>query len=335
MEDDIFVSVQELKQLRRGAIELLETTIVNRYRRKIDLCDKNLCGTQEIDRAISGLSTNNYKTEIIMVVYVETKEQLLLAIDSDLFTAIYIDCGVYEKCWRNSELKTAVQQIHTSGKKAYFVMPHIFRMDTAKIYMEYNFFLQENIFDGVMVRNLESFEFLKQLKYKGEILSDYHVYIANNWSRDFWEKNGVTRKTHSLELTANEINKLEQKNMELVIYGYTPNMISAQCIKKTTRGCNHYSEIIKIKDRINKEISVKSYCDYCYNIVYHHCPTVLFDELDECMRIHPSVYRVNFTLETKAETKKVLEIIEYIKKKNVVLSLDIETTKGHFRQGIR
>ena len=335
MEDDIFVSVQELKQLRRDAIEYLETTIVSQYRRTLDLCDKKFCGIKEAGRVISGLGTTAYKAEMDMVVYVETKEQLLLAIDSDLFTAIYIDCGVYEKCWENSELKIAVQQIHTSGKKAYFVMPHIFRIDTAKIYMAYNFFLQENLFDGVMVRNLESFEFLKQLKFTGEILLDHHVYIANNWSGDFWANNGATRKTHSLELTVNEINKLEQQNMELVIYGYTPNMISAQCIKKTTRGCNHHSEIIKIKDRINKEIPVKSYCDYCYNVVYHYCPTVLFDELDECMRIQPSVFRVNFTLETKEETKKILEIIEYIKKKNVVLSLDIETTKGHFRQGIR
>lgn len=325
MDEDIFIPVQQLNQLRRDGLLQLEQELVSRYRRIALVKNKIVKEYEALER----------EEQIPMTVYVETREQLELILEVPIFRKIYMDANVFGKVWKNKMLETYVRRIHSLGKQAYLVLPHIFRNDTIKLYKDSFQNLLDAQLDGIMVRNLEGFAFLKDQGYTGEILLDHHVYMYNNSAVRFWERNGASGMTDALELTAREIKGISQNNMELVVYGYTPNMISAQCIKKTKDKCTHATDIIKIKDRINKEISVKSCCDYCYNVVYNTCPTCLFDEYFELQMLAPRSLRISLTIENKKEVERVIEAATkfYYEKTNDLT--EIETTKGHFRRGVR
>ncbi|MFI3207666.1 MAG: DUF3656 domain-containing protein [Eubacteriales bacterium] len=325
MDEQVFVPVQQLNQIRRQALAQLEDAIVSAYRREEIPCEKEMVEEKCLEKS----------QPMGIHVGVASKEQLEVVLTQEIITNIYLDCNIINRVWMNSELGNILEEIHRKGKKAYLVMPHIFRNDSIQQYHQYHETLLSEQLDGVIIRNLESFEFLKEHDYQGKILLDHHVYICNNWTEKFWRRNGITQMTHSLELTSKEMMALNQSKMELLIYGYTPNMISAQCIKKTAGKCNHKSEIIKMNDRKNKEIPVKSCCDYCYNVVYHSVPTSLLDEKNEIIKMNPNSLRVNFTIESKEETSRVLEMLDdfyYSKDSN---SIELEVTKGHFRNAIK
>ncbi|MFI3170975.1 MAG: DUF3656 domain-containing protein [Eubacteriales bacterium] len=328
MDDNIFVPTQQLNQLRRDGIAVLERTIVDSFRRELKV--------EELVSPLERTSCSIIGGEIPCVAYVETLEQLEEVEQSGIFSSIYLDCNAIRKIWENQEYKTIVSRIKGHGKKVYIVMPHIFRDETASVFKGKlkEFFAIP--FDGIMIRNLESYQFLKEENYKGEIHLDHHVYTYNSWSMEFWERLGISKNTHALELTAKEINQLSQRNSGLVVYGYTPNMISAQCVQKTAKQCTHKSDMIIMKDRMGKDIQVKCCCDYCYNIIYNTCPTSLLDEKEEIRKINPAFLRVDFTVEGKLEVKEVIDSIGkfYYDISNNSLG-NRETTKGHFRRGVR
>ncbi len=327
-DDNIFIPIQQINQLRREGLQQLEEEIKREHRRSLPL--------EKIDSEIpmgSKKSEDNRFWE--MAVYVESLEQFEVICTESIFDKIYLDCNAINSIWDNSQIDNAIKKAREYKKAIYLVMPHIFRKETIQIYEIFYNKLKELTLDGIMVRNLEEFQFLRSHGYEGEVLLDHHVYAYNNKAIEFWDKQGVKGMTNSLELTANELRDLNQDEMELLIYGYIPTMVSAQCIKKTRGKCTHSTDIIKIKDRINKEINVKSCCDYCYNIVYNTCPISLLDEYDEIRRISPRSLRVAFTIESANEVRKVVaSIYDFVEKQGDTLR-DKETTKGHFRRGVK
>lgn len=94
--------------------------------------------------------------------------------------------------------------------------------------------------------------------------------------------------------------------MNWSIYGRLPLMISAQCLAKTTRGCDKKSGIYQLRDRKGTEFCVKCQCRFCYNIIYNSVPVSLFPELEAAERLGAGGWRLSFTLEGKEETRRVL-----------------------------
>lgn len=90
----------------------------------------------------------------------------------------------------------------------------------------------------------------------------------------------------------------------MVVYGYLPMMVSAQCVQKNLNGCNHSYSLVRLKDRMGKYFPVKSYCTSCYSVIYNSLPLGLVKEADEIRSMHPAAVRLNFTIETLEETKK-------------------------------
>ena len=55
----------------------------------------------------------------------------------------------------------------------------------------------------------------------------------------------------------------------MIIYGYYPMMISAQCLKKTCERCEKKTDIATLTDRYKEQIPTKTVCDFCYNVIYN------------------------------------------------------------------
>ena len=56
----------------------------------------------------------------------------------------------------------------------------------------------------------------------------------------------MQRDTVPYELNEREIGKRDNTNSEMVVYGYLPMMVSAQCVQKNLNGCNHSYSLVPV-----------------------------------------------------------------------------------------
>ena len=138
------------------------------------------------------------------------------------------------------------------------------------------------------------------------------------------------RLTLPLELNSRELAALCRMDRkaphELVVYGRAPMMVSAQCIRKTLRGCDKRPVVMQLKDRKGALLPVKNNCTFCYNTILNAGPTVIYDREKELSEIGADSLRYEFTTETAKEVKEILSG-KRIWREN-------EFTRGHFKRGV-
>ena len=185
--------------------------------------------------------------------------------------------------------------------------------------------------DGFVIRNLEELGYLKALGLEGKAVGDYSLYSFNDLSQEFLENTGMLRTTVPLELNGKEIRRKNCNSSEMIVYGYYPMMVSAQCVKKTCGTCDHQSGTVQLKDRYGNHFMTKSFCDFCYTVIYNSVPTSLLEEMEQIKDAGVPVLRMNFTWESRKESKRLMELFVQ-KKENAYKMQDV--TKGHFKRGV-
>lgn len=342
IDDDIFVSVKELNELRRQAINELETIMLSPYKKDSYNKDYHSKNLKQINNSnIKSFNKNDgmessYKTTI----YVHTKEQLtaiktyLNSDDSINIAHVYIDYSLIKDESLNKNEFDFFKNLNIS---LYYAFPSIFRSNIAKDY-EINFNNINNLpFDGYLLKTLEQYEFIKNRTNKPYIF-DASIYAFNSFSKKvFIEDFKAKHVTVPFELNHKELSKLDYSNDEMVVYGYTKVMVSASCIHKTLKGCDKLKKTTNtlfIKDKRNAEFNTKLHCDYCYNTIYNSVPLALLDIKKDIQKMSLSYIRLEFTFEDKLEVLRILELFNssyYYNKNN---DLFFSHTKGHYKRGV-
>lgn len=325
MTEDLFVPMQELNELRREALAKLESKILSSYRRAAD----------EFSRAdIETKTEDDVKRLPRMYAYAERMEQIHALIREEAVSRIYMDVNAITRIWEQDpgEICRSARENH---KEIYLAMPHIFRADTRRRYEEHYQTLFLRSFDGVLVRNMESYMFLQDMEYEGDIVLDHHMYQFNNQSKEFWNSRGIHSFTAPIELNVRELAKLGVEEDEIVVYGYLPMMVSAQCVVKTTKGCRKKPEDLTITDRYHKDFRVCNRCDYCYNMIYNTAPLSLIDQKTEIDSLSVKAIRLSFTKESGDMVRKLVREFEavYLRGESYQ-EPDYEFTRGHFKRGV-
>lgn len=321
MEDNIFIPIQSINELRRNALEELQTKLLSVYRRE----NTGIISTEESN----GSEISKDKFEIMLNVYIEKESYLKEVLKFDEITAIYLDINMLDK-----PIKTYIELCHRANKKCMLVMPHIFRNTKQTSFDFYKHLLDENL-DGIVIKNYEEFEYLKSLGYNKAIIVDANVYTFNELSHRFWEGRQISYDTAPVELNYRELANRGIRDSELIVYGYLPMMVSAQCVHKTIEGCNKTSTELFLKDRMNKQFMVRNNCKFCYNTIYNCQPLVLLDNEKEIRALSPRSLRLNFTIEDPKEVSSIVQqyINCFIYHKPVKNAFH-EFTRGHFKRGI-
>ncbi|MFA9377390.1 MAG: DUF3656 domain-containing protein [Lachnotalea sp.] len=321
MEDHIFIPIQSINELRRNALEQLQDKLLQVYQRGLLQTKPEITALKPKKMEPKSLNTIN--------VYIENDSYLYEILKFDEIYSIYIDANAVKK-----PIKTYIDLCHKANKKFILVMPHIFRNSPATGFRQDSNMLDQDL-DGVVIKNYEEFEYLKELDFKKEIIIDHNVYTFNGVSREFWENLHIAYDTAPLELNYKELMDRGVRESELIVYGYLPMMVTAQCIHKTLEGCNKASTKLYIKDRINKQFFVRNNCKYCYNTIYNCQPLVLLDNEKEINSLAPRSIRLNFTIEDAKEiapiVQKYIDCFIYHKPVHNTLS---DFTRGHFKRGI-
>lgn len=339
MDGDIFIPVQSLNELRRSGMEALEQKLLQPFKRKAAAqATESSAQSHEICKSCEerkGQEECKNQKMPFFTVSVEELSQMDAVLTAPWVERIYVEDSICMDGGSCGQIKDSVRKAREAGKEVYFSMARIFREAAAARYQKHIKDLGQ-IFDGAMTRNIESFLYLKEEGYEKPVVMDASVYQWNQRAKQFLRGMNPAGVTAPAELNYRELKELGIGDMELVIYGCLPVMISAGCIRKNTKACDHKSSKSVITDRFQKKFIVKNECSYCYNVMYNTAPLVLLDQKTEIEKLRPRSLRLSFTTEDKAAVTHILKEYEdvFVKGKKAKMPKG-EFTRGHFKRGVK
>ncbi len=319
MDEHIFIPNGALNQLRREAFERLSKKILDKYVRD---SSNNSAEIQQ--------QTADFKRRENAHISVSTENRQLFSVflENEKISRIYIDSNAYSRKNIKEEWEQDVRLAEKAGKEIYLMLPHIFRKETSQFYTSKIEIWKKNSPTGFVVRNYEELYWVRNNFPKAKIVSDYNLYTFNDLAQKELKKQGVFLTTMPYELNKKEIDNRSNMDTEMVIYGYYPLMISAQCVHKNTKGCDKTKTICFLKDRYQAQFPVKNHCNECYNVIYNSLPVCLFSNLKQLENAGIKDFRLSFTIETKEEAKAILEVMNRFDREM------ISFTNGHYKRGV-
>lgn len=321
LSDNSFYGIKDLNELRRIASEGLLNTLLASYKRE------EVYDTLNASKIIVS-KENETDNDSAYSILINTKEQLSIVLSYKEFTRIYLD---YEFFIHNYDyvIKTC-EKLKDTDIKLYIAMPHIMRNDKSDKYNELlNLIKSCNFINGLLIRDLGQTE--NRLFEKEELITDHNIYAFNRYAQSFICEKIANNFTLPYELNEHELKELNSKNAELIVYSHIPLMLSANCILKTTNRCMKVSQTTTLTDRQHKDMTVKTYCSQCYNIIYNSIPYSLHRKKDALRKINPKYFRIELLNEDKAETQNIIEAFLY----NKEMISQKEYTNAHFNKGVQ
>ena len=194
-------------------------------------------------------------------------------------------------------------------------------------------------FEGVLVRNLEELQWLNDIGYKGKRIADFSIDAWNREAEKFF-LSYCDQITASIELNKKELQELSGfADMEYVLYGRLPLMFSANCMQKTVQTCIADRESVQniycLTDRYKNVFPILQNCCHCYNILYNSVPLSLHGQFEGLRKQGIGSYRLDFTIESSAEMKKILAYYCDNLRNNNGLPFPLEHyTNGHYKRGV-
>ena len=233
----------------------------------------------------------------------------------------------------SQELKQCITLAHKKRKEIYLAMPYVFRKDDAKRFSEKSAAVLSQI-DGALIRNIEQYYYFKKNQVAFHCIFDYNVYTMNQYAKQFLQDMKADT-TAPLELNHHELKELGVSDMELIIYGYIPVMVSANCVKNTFGRCDHDNRMIALKDQKNNLFSVQCVCEYCYNLMLNCHPLSLLKYSDMIHKLHPASLRLIFSQESEQQIEKILGCVRRAFLANETVEDEAYSTRGHFMRGVQ
>ena len=326
LDDHVSLPISLLNQMRRDCIELLDKERVSIKNRKY----KN-----KIVKYKPVLYNRNKQQEIS--VKVKNLEQLESALEFGVDRIYYEDTNTIDK---------AMSLAMKYNKKVIYSAPRIIRNK------EYNHLAKANNagVESVQVGNYGSIDYFKDKK----LNIDYYLNAFNSETINYYKEIGADTLCISQELNINEIKetiKYTDINIESVVYGYTPLMITEYCpMGVIVRDCKKDKRVAKCKESIYALRNSKgdefrvSQDIFCRSTIYNSNVTCMLDNLYELHEIGINVLRLDFTLEDKGTVKEVIEAYQEVLSNDYKLGtkatklynkLDEKgTTAGHYYKGV-
>lgn len=326
LDDNVSLPISLLNQMRRDCIELLDkerVSIKNRKYKNKTVKYKPVLYNRNKQQGIS--------------VKVKNLEQLESALECGVDRIYYEDTNTIDK-----GMSLAMKY----NKKVIYSAPRIIRNK------EYNHLAKANNagVESVQVGNYGSIDYFKDKK----LNIDYYLNAFNSETINYYKEIGADTLCISQELNINEIKetiKYTDINIESVVYGYTPLMITEYCpMGVIVRDCKKDKRVAKCKESIYALRNSKgdefrvSQDIFCRSTIYNSNVTCMLDNLYELHEIGINVLRLDFTLEDKETVKEVIEAYQEVLSNDYKLAtkatklynkLDEKgTTAGHYYKGV-
>ena len=326
LEDGVSLPISVINQMRRECIDILSEERIPVKNRKYKN-EKIKYNPQKVSR----------NKENKVRVKVKNLEQLKAVLDFDVDMIYYEDV---------STMQEALELANKSNKKLIYSAPRIIRN---KEYKRLNKIKDLNLSD-IQIGTLGSIDFFENKKFH----IDYYLNAFNSETINHFKNEGATSVCISQELNMNEIEETllyTDIDVESVVYGYTPMMISEYCpmgvvvrdCKKDKR-CSICNESrYALRDFKGEEYRLSQDL-FCRTTIYNSKPLCVLDSLEELLNCGVNIFRLDFTGEKDIEIKEILEA--YMEVINNNFRLGSKSTKlynkldekglttGHFYKGV-
>lgn len=333
IDDDIFMPVSVLNDLRRRAVEELERKIISSF--------KNRSEKAFSYKAQNGISTKEKK----LTVSVNTFSQFVAASFYRNVDTIYFEL--------NRDLmenyKECIDMCHKNDIKLFVALPRIYRDYSEKLFGDSISKLKESSVDGFLIRSAGQ----KELIGNKPFAVDYNMNIFNRLTLNEWKKAGAEKVCLSPELNLSEIKQTGDFSSECIGYGYLPLMVTHQCPvgnfdgdKKDRMYCKNRGKenVYVLKDRKDEQFRVLTDCESCVAYILNGRPLSILKFYDE-IAYNPCGYiRLIFTTEDAKKTDVIVRAFdklagggesyfEEVKSAERILS-ELGATKGHYFRGV-
>ena len=346
MDEDIFIPLKTLNELRRQAFEELETQLkysVEKVRRESlekrmnfgqkDGVDEGEADCTENMPEQTEVTNNNKKVNFSkqLHVLVSSYKQCKAVLNNPMVKRLYIAADVVLDA--KEEFLQEIKKVATH-KEIWIKTSEVLR---AKDYskMEKLMDISEDFAKGMLISNVETYAFLKYHNYSGMIALNYHVYTWNQEALQFWNDKSQSFLM-PVECNIHEWKLLQNKKAEYLCYGKIPMMVTANCVRKTKGVCRNRGVSFEdsITDRYQTNFQIQTNCNYCYNVIYNSVPNSLHQYLNQIEKLEGRGIRLDFTTESEQEMQQVLEAyIEYMTNGSADFSFLKDYTTGHYKKG--
>lgn len=333
LEDGLFVPVGQINELRRNALEQLQEAVLCGWRRNEAVSPQKRPDDKMDQNEVIGSGTK----PMLNVWLTGSAQQHLKAILENQT----IDMVTLEGL---SNLEAAVKEIHAAGKQAGYAFPYVLRENSEGLLRKQASVLKQ--FDRIWVRSYDGSGFAREeLHLPAEkIALDAGLYVFSNEAAVDFMADGFAGYTASMELNRKELAHMENEQAELMIYGYAPLMISAQCVYKNYASCvreqkkesGKQPQRLYLNDRYQKQFEVQRDCTNCYNVIYNSQPTYLLHHADEIDGLDFGAHRIVFHNESAKQMHGILQQYEeaFRAGRKIQPPKEGTYTNGHFRRGV-
>lgn len=350
-----FVPVRLLNDLRRNALEELESMLLSGYKRNHEYMKVQAPMTAGVLEADAAQENAAYKAGLTerrdspagqhdITVQVMNKEQLeaVLRTAHNNVSRIYISTelsGIDGAITMKGMVDEYNAGISANNRKieVYMAMPYIFRDRAVTLFERKLEDVKAAGFDGMLIRSPEELGYIRKKGlyelYAGRVVADYDVYTYNKAAFDEYIRLGIHDFTLSEELNAGQLRGLcrsvQDRNiyLEKLVYGYLPLMVTAGCTLKYTskdKPCGRPG-VYYLTDRKGKQLAALNSCSYCYNLIYNSVPEYLLDKPDEIRNMGVEALRLSFSIEGADEVENIMKMnADSVK----------AYTRGHYNRGV-
>ena len=336
MEDDIFLPVSRLQELRRLALKALEEDILAHYTSDIASEEGAAPGSgtspdaPSAERSAASASAPGEGQRLLA--QVQNEEQFIAAAEAGadgILMERMLPARVTDGC----------------AVPLYIALPPVFRIACRQKIRDLLAEARRRGLAGVVVRTPEELALVQG--YDGEILCGDSLYAWNEESARF-----LLRHSSALVLPEEAGEKALQQLGEAfpphavirMVYGRTPLMVTAGCVRRTAGQCagsgagmrqvSRTGRFWELRDRRGKLFPVQLCCEECGNVIYNTVPLSLHGQLGDRGPARAGSLLCAFTTENGTETGEILRFFRDPAGASMPESLRRgEYTTGHHRKG--
>ncbi|WP_042276998.1 DUF3656 domain-containing U32 family peptidase [[Clostridium] dakarense] len=326
LDDNISLPISILNQMRRDCIEALDEERVK-------------------------IKNRSYKNKVVKYnpakVKRDNKESLSVKVKNLEQLKEALECGIGKIYYEDVKtLDEAVVMSHKYNTKLVYSTPRIIRY---KEYSQLNK-VKESGITSVQIGSWGPLDYFKDK----ELNIDYYLNAFNSETVNYFKEVGANTLCLSQELNIYEIKetlKYTDMDIEGVVYGYTPLMITEYCpMGVVVRDCKKDKRVAKCKE---STYALKDFKDekyrvsqdiFCRSTIYNSKVTCMLDNLEELNEIGINILRLDFTLEDGETVRKVIQAYQEVLNNDYKLGLkatklyneldDAGVCAGHYYRGV-
>ncbi|MBR1572683.1 MAG: U32 family peptidase [Lachnospiraceae bacterium] len=336
MDDNIFMPISRINDLRRRALEEVEKSILQSTRNEIKNSQDDVIQSIYV---IEDKDCNRPEN----IAYVRDHQQMDAVMKSGVIDAIICDFNmvVYgdRKLLSSEEIVDNITRlknaVKASDKELVIALPIVYRKrNESQMDIIVDSALQQDLW--VLASSYDEIAFLEEKAFdKEKIILDSRLYTFSNIALKSFESKGYCNFTAPVELNKSELAHRINKNSYLCVYGRICMMVTANCQVNNSKGCTHIPELNYLQDRYKMRFPVRNVCGPCYNEIYNSKIYNIMSEAGAIENMGFGGLRLDFTIESYSETKKVLQEFENVFYKNKASNLSGDIyTKGHWKRGV-